>query len=329
MAITTDFFVQPRFREAVTLTLLENTCVLRHRAEEYEIEISPETRGDSIRLLEMLSKGGATLDELEQRLPSISDDVGSICRDFDRYGLLTETYHEPLAVKTGAQFYRELRRLVDRARRQYVGAFYRGLVDGTIGREQLIGYALEYYHVVKMCPGLLAPSLSQHDTKRTTRILQEFFASELNHDKLLAKSLAAVAIDESILDLLVPLPMTFSVCTSLGTYARHHPLSFKAALFLFEESHDEFHHAYRRRCIDIGLPEAFYKPLLHHATINDDGDHEDISRLLFAEVSNVSPEEELTVSRHICIMVESMALMDRQIVRYYGDTNNAIPRTAN
>ena len=328
MAITTDFFVQPRLREAVTLTILENSCVLRHRTEEYEIEIEPETRADSVRLMEMLAQGGISLTEMEERLPSISSEVGAICRDLDRYGLLTESHHEPLAVKSGAQFYRELRRLVDRALQKYTGEYHRGLMDGTIGRAQLIGYALEYYHVVKMCPGLLAPALSQHDTKQSTRILQDFFVSELHHDKFLSKALAAVGIDESMLDRLVPLAMTFSVCSSLGTYARYHPLSFKAALFLFEEAKDDFHRAYRQRCIDVGLPEAFYKPILHHATINDDGDHEDISRRLFAEVSNISPEEELTVSKHIAILIESMALMDRQIVRYYGDPNNAVPRLA-
>lgn len=325
MAVTTNFFVQPRLREAVSLTILESSYVLRHRAEEYEIELEPETRDESVRFLEMLSKGGVPLTEMEA-LPTIGDQVGEICRELDRYGLLTESEQKPLEIKTGAQFYRELRRLVERARRRHEGAFYRGLVEKTITREQLIGYALEYYHVVKMCPGLLAPALSQHDTKNTTRILQEFFSSELYHDKLLAKSLGAVGIDESQLDRLVPLPMTFSVCVSLGTYARHHPLSFKAALFLFEESQDEFHEAYRQRCVDLGIPEGFYKPLLHHAMINDDGDHEDISRLLYAEVSNVSPEEELTVSRHLCILVESMALMDQQIVRYYGQANNQIPR---
>ena len=242
---------------------------------------------------------------------------------------MTETKYEPQEVRSGSQFYRELRRLVDRARQKYSdGRFYRGLLDGSINRQQLIGYALEYYHVVKMCPALLAPSLSYYETKNTTRILQDFFVSELHHDKMLAKSLAAVDIDESMLDRLVPLPMTFSVCASLGNYARQHPLSFKSALFLFEESNNKFHEAFRQHCIEVGLPERFYKPLLDHAMINDDGDHGDISRSLLAEVLGVSAEEELTVSRHICILVESLAVMEQQIITYYGDAKNPFPRLA-
>jgi hypothetical protein len=326
MAITTTFFEMPRFRDAVTLTILDSSCVLRHRAEEFEIDIEPETRADSLRLLDLLSKGGMTLPQLAACLPTLSAEVTELCRDLDRFGLLTETIRKEQEVKTGAQFYREMRRLADRARKRYGGAFYSGLLDGTITRAQLIGYALEYYHVVRMCPGLLAPALAQHDTKKTTRILQEFFTSELYHDKLLSKALSTVGVDEYMLDHLAPLPMTFSVCVSLGTYARQHPLSFKAALFLFEESQDGFHQAFRQRCIETGLPEGFYKPLLHHANINDDGDHEDISKMLYAEVTHVTPEEVRTVSKHLAVLIESMAIMDRQIVRYYGDTTNPSPR---
>ncbi|WP_437581498.1 iron-containing redox enzyme family protein [Sorangium sp. So ce887] len=327
MTVTTNFFQQPRLREAVTMQANGESCVLRYRDEEYEIDLAPETRDDSVRMLEMLLRGGKSMDELSNELPSLSHEVGRVCRDLDRFGLLTETFHKPLEAKRGAQFYRELQRFIARVRQKFsTRSFYQGLVDGTLGREPLIGYALEYYHIVRMCPGLLAPALSYHESRKTLRILQDFFVSELNHDRLIERSLAAVGVERKDLDRLVPLPMTFTICSSLGVYARQHPPSFKAALFLFEEVSDEFHAAYKKRCVEVGLPEGFYKPILDHASINDDGDHGQISEALFAEIPCISEEEQKAVMRHIGILVESIVLMDGQIVDYYGKPGSVIPR---
>lgn len=328
MTVTTNFFHQPRLREAVTLqTRPDGIVVLQLRDEEYELELAPETRTDSVRLLNMLQRGGSSLEELSNRLPVLSNEVGRICRDLDRLGLLTETSSQPRAAKRGAQFYRELQRFMERAKRKYSArAFYQGLLQGSLGREQLIGYVLEYYHIVRMCPGLLAPALSHHDTGKTLRTLQDFFVSELHHDRMIERSLAAVGIGRKELDRLVPLPMTFTLCSSLGVYARQHPLSFKTALFLFEETSEEFHEAFKKRCVEVGLPEAFYKPILDHASINTEGEHEEISEILFAEVPSVSEEEQRIVMLHMGILVESLVLMDAQIVNYYGRPGSRIPR---
>ena len=326
--MTTNFFQQPRLREAVRVQISGEGCSLRYREEEYAIELAVETQSDATHLLELLRQGGHSVAELTQKVPSISGEVGRICRDLDRFGLLTETLNTPVDAKRGAQFYRELERFIERVKRRYsTRPFYQGLVNGTISREQLIGYALEYYHVVRMCPGLLAPCLSHHESPKTFHILQDFFVSELNHDKLLARALETVGIGNRELERLVPLPMTFSVCCSLGVYARQHPMSFKAALFLFEEPDHEFNAAFEQRCDAVGLPKAFYMPIFEHASINEEGEHDQISEMLFAEVPCISDEEQLIVRRHMAILLESLVLMDQQIVTYYGGQERVIPRT--
>ncbi len=327
MTVTTNFFQRPRLREAVALHTNVDSCVLSLRDQEYEIELAPETRDDSLRLLELLLHGGKSMGELSLELPRLAQELGHVFRDLDRFGLLTETAAAPIYAERGSQFYRKLRRFIERARRKYsTRSYYGGLADGSLSREQLIGYALEYYHIVRMCPGLLAPALTYHESRKTLHILQEFFVSELHHDEMIESSLAAVGIERAALDRLVPLPMTFAVCSSLGVYARQHPLSFKASLFLFEEANNEFHAAYKKRCIEIGLPAAFYDPILDHASINDSGDHEQISAALFAEIASISTEEQKTVLRHVGILVESLVLMDGQITDYYGKPGSVIPR---
>src|SRR5690349_571431 len=114
MTVTTNFFQQPRLREAVMMrTGLDGIVILQYRDEEYELELAPETRTDSVRLLDMLQHGGSSLEELSTQLPALFKEVGRICRDLDRLGLLTETSTRPREAKRGAQFYRELQRFIE------------------------------------------------------------------------------------------------------------------------------------------------------------------------------------------------------------------------
>ena len=133
---------------------------------------------------------------------------------------------------------------------------------------------------------------------------------------LIERALKAVGVSRNQLDCLVPLPMTFSVCASLGVYARQHPLSFKACLFLFEQADGDFNALFKTRCDLLGLSEDFYGPVFEHAQINDEGDHENISRMLFADVACLSEEEQTVVKRHVAVLIESLVLLEKQIVEY-------------
>jgi TENA/THI-4/PQQC family len=327
MTVTIDFFRRPRLREGVSIEPREATCLVRYRDEEYEIELAAETRDASVRLLGLLRDGGRSLDELAREVPALARELGTVCRDLDRFGLLDETSFAPTEAKPGAQFYRELVRFTDRVKlRCNRRPYYEGLTRGELTREQLVGYALEYYHVVRMCPGLLAPALSHHEGRRTRQIIQDFFTSELDHDLLLERSLAAIGISRAQLDRLVPLPATFAVCSSLGVYARLHPMSFKASLFLFEEPDGDFNAAFKPRCEALGLPAEFYGPIFEHASVNEQGGHDCVGELLFAEVTGVSDEEQHIVKRHIGVLIESLVLMERQILDYYGGPRGPVPR---
>jgi hypothetical protein len=327
MTVTTNFFDQPRLREDVRVTFGDGTCVLRLREQEYEITLDPASSEESRHLVDLLSQGGRSLSQLGRECPSIEDEIPLVLRDLDRFGLVTETEDGLVQAMPGAQFYRELRRFVERVKRRVNSRrYYQGLVLGSITREQLIGYALEYFHIVDMCPGLLAPSLSHHESRPIRKLLQGFFVSELDHDVLLERSLASVGIARAELEEMVPLPMTFSVCSSLGVYARTHPNSFKASLFLFEEPDGEFNEAFKARCEAVGLTESFYGPIFEHADINEDGEHDVLSKTLFAETPCISAEEQHTVKRHAAILVECLVLMEGQIIDYYGKPGARIPR---
>ena len=200
--------------------------------------------------------------------------------------------------------------------------------DGSLSREVLIGYALEYYYLVREAPGLIAPALSQADSRKNRQAIQRFLVSELDHDLMLAESLKAAGIDtsEGKLDYLVPLPSTFALCAALGVYAKQHPLSFKSILFLFEIPSIQFNEALTAHCARVGLPASFAAPLLRHANINDSLDHEDITAELLGDLTAISPEEQIVVEKNVVLAIETMAQQEDELIAYYGRPNAVIPR---
>ncbi len=319
---------QPVFRDGVLLIFKDTTAEIRDRHSGFSLTIDPEIKDDLTQFLKLLQTGGLSPEQLSQACPKIAEDIPDLLRLFSDRNLLGETQREIASQGlTGRQLYRELCRFCDRLKRRFPpSSFSQKMVDGTISVNQLLGYVLESYHVTHLCPRLLAPALANYESKITHQLLQEFYVSEVNHDRLLESSLKSVNITTDQLEWMQPLPMTFAVCSTLGVFSQQHPLSFKAALMLFEEDEPQFHELFEQRCRDLGLPTEFYRPILLHAQINEDVAHQEITEHLLAEVVYVSPEEQLLVKKNMANLMESMVLRTHEILNYYGNSDSIIPR---
>lgn len=319
---------KPKFRETVSVAVGATGVEISRGASRCDFEFSEDDGPAIRRLMDHLKGGGLTMSDLASRSPEIAEQIPQLLEDFDRLRLLTES--EPRAIeglRSGAQLYREVRRLSDRLVGQIAKSnFQRALLDGRVTRQQLIGYALEYYWIVQSAPGLIGPALGTAKSAADSALLQEFLKSELGHDRFLATALQSVGLTQAELDLHQPLPATFALCASLGVYGRQHPLSFKACLFLFERAQPAFIDAFDDRCRALGLPESFYGPLRTHADINEDYEHDDISRLLMEREPAVDPETCIVVKRHVSIMIETLVQQEDRILAYYGQERDQIPR---
>ncbi len=328
MSLTKVLYQQPLFKDRVFFKFKDTGVEIRYRDQGYSITVPPEDQQETGQLLRLLQIGGISSEQLAQACPGIREQLPELLAEFHRRGLLTENQREVTSPGvTGSQFYRELCRFLARFKRRFPPSpFLQKMADGTLSRNQLIGYALESYHVTHLCPRLLAPSLANYESPTTQKLLQEFFVCELHHDRLIENSLKSVGIEGEQLKQMQPLPMTFALCSTLGVLASQHPLSFKAALMLFEEDDKKFHELFKQHCQAKELPSGFYQPILLHARINDEGSHEQITEVLLAEVPYVSPEEQSTVKKNMGILMESMVLRTHEILDYYGNSNNIIPR---
>jgi hypothetical protein len=319
---------KPKFRDGVSAVVAGETAHLARGADACSFDFPREAANDVSRLFDDLRSGGWGRADLAARAPQLAREVPQLLHQFDELRFLVES--DPARTGravSGAQLYRDVRRVADAVVARVAHShFQRALLEHTATRRQLVGYALEYYWIVREAPGLIGPALGSAHTPVQRKLLQDFLKSELGHERFLATSLRVAGLTESEYDAHQPLPATFALGASLGVYARQHPLSFKAALFLFERAQPDFIDAFDERCRALGLPDAFHAPLRAHANLNDEYDHEDISRALLEPEGAVDAETVTVVKRHVAILAETLVLQEEQILDWYGDDANPSPR---
>jgi hypothetical protein len=318
----------PGFRQGVSVDLRAAEATISLAARQCSFEFPEEVRPAVVQLLKDLDIGGYTPSDLKNRAPEIAGHIPALIADFSQLRLLTES--EPNASThaiSGSQLYRELRRVAHRVTsRAARSAFYRALVEDRAQVRQIIGYGLEYYWLVRSAPGLIAPALASAHCPAERRLLEGFLASEIGHDKFIGAALQAAGVAPESLDRHQPLAATFALGASLGVYARQHPISFKACLFILEEARPEFIDAFDRRCESLGLPPSFYLPLREHADLNAEYDHGDISADLLAFEGAVDTETCTVVKRHLALLIETIVQQEEQILDYYGRSDTPMPR---
>ncbi len=322
-----EIFERPRFRQGTKLQIRSGSTSVEYRDQCCDLEATGAEPELPSLLLSLLT-GGKTIAELKNEYPKLATVIHSLIEDLDRQGLLTESeFISPSGTLSGHDFYFEIRASADQwMREKCKSLLFNGLKQNTLNPYVVIGYALEYFYLVRLAPGLIAPALAHTESISTLKRLQGFLASELNHDDMLMQSLEAVGIFPDDLGLMQPLPATFSLCASLGVYAKQHPLSFKALLFLFEMSSEEFNKALVEYCASNNLPAKFWEPLLRHAAINDELEHEDITYILLNEIEAICTEDQMIVMKNLLIAIETLALQEQQIIEYYSAANSLVPR---
>jgi len=311
-----SYYQQAAFRFGVEYLIGDTRIVFSYRdVVSFDIDCNRAASREIARLCRALEQGLDLRDGLLQ-FGEFAPHAHDVLWALDRYGFLTETAPpEPGRAISGAAFWSEVAAFVERAKLKAQPILYEALRSGQASRAALIRYAREYYHVVRAGPGIIGGSLA-HASDRTTRaILEQFLASELGHDRLIASALRSVGIGEAEIDCVPPLPETFAIISALQVAADQEPLTFKALVFLMEEASPEFHQAFVSACEYEGLPAAFWRPITDHAGMNDAGAHGSISERLLAEVEAVTQEERCVVLKQAMTMIENLVALEHALLR--------------
>lgn len=311
--LTATYYRRPAFREGVRTQVEAERALFAYGAIAFDAEFSPAASPLVAALCERLADG-LDAEAIPELFGDFAPHAHELLRSFDRYGYLRETALAAPDALDGALFAQQVAAFAERARGRAGSAFHAALVAGEAGARELVAYAGEYYHLVAAAPAIIGASLAHAHDPRRRAILESFLRSELGHDRLLRRALLAAGRTEAEIGEALPLPETFAIVAMLHVLAAQEPLGFAACLFLFEEESAAFHRAFADAARAAGLPEGFVAPVLEHAHINDAGDHGSITAELLSCAGPVSPEERVVVLKHVAILVESLAALERALL---------------
>jgi hypothetical protein len=167
--------------------------------------------------------------------------------------------------------------------------FWRAMVDhpDDVPDSVFHGMCIENYQLLCRESYFDAPALSFPAHRRVRDLLNNFYAEEIGHDRILLEALESIGLSEPLLHASVPLAATMALCNALSYWARHDPLFFLTTLGPLEGRDvdvDSFVLAAGKK----GLPDAFVGPIRRHAHINRASEHGLLTREIFDEVPVVS-----------------------------------------
>ncbi len=310
-----SYYDRAAFRHGVDVLIGDRRAVFTYDLVSFDVDYNEP----SAPYVEQLCNALARADGVAP--PTLSEDFGGffehavdLLDTFDSLGFLTEVGRpRPDATVTGAVFWKQVRSFATTWQQRASPVLYPALASRAVPRGALLRYALEYLHVVKAGPAIIAGMLAHVDTPSTHARLTEFVVQELGHDRLLRRALSAAAVDPAEQERL-PLPETFAVISGLQTIADQDPLSFKCAAFLLEQANPEFHAALRDAAEATGLGHEFWGPIVEHSDINDDGDHGSISETLLADVEVVTIEQRRVALKHVAYLIDSLVALEHAVL---------------
>lgn len=283
-----------------------------------ELEFETDRRDAFYEFINVLGDPQRPADQLRAAFPGSPEEWHDLLAVLDEQGMLAEGDERPSSGMSGIGAYAVLRRVADRVRAEVRSPLYEALREGTVNREQLIGYAVEYWHVTHLCPRAIAPVLARDDLSvGTWRKLMDFYQMERNHDRMLEKSLKAVGVTREQLLRTQPLPATMAMMSALGVYAYHFPLALIATLFPMEEPEPEFLELFVSRSTELGLPKEFLKPIIDHSDVNDDEGHDAVTLDILADFAYLSDEEVRECGKAVADIVEQRARLDGEMLDWY------------
>lgn len=310
----TYYLTKPKFKQGVQFLIGDKTSVFSYGDVSFDIDCNEAAAQQLERLCDNLTLG-FEMERIGEKFPEFKDHAVEIIKTLDRFGFTVEAAHVDVSQSiSGKLFWEQIESASFRVKEKLNPKFYAYLKSENVTRDALIAYVIEYLHVVKAGPKIIAAALPHARHPNVENIMTRFFKSELGHEKMILDSLSAVGITEEMVSQELPSAEVFSLISTYQVLAAQDFLSFISLVFLLEDPADEFHAAFVDACRRVGMPEGFWKPIVQHAEINDDGDHGSISKELLFYVDALSFEEKNNVLKHLVNVLENIVALENRIM---------------
>lgn len=256
------------------------------------------------------------------------EDVRGIVQTFNEHGLLRATGAlESIATDVFAKQIDESCAMWA----QQIGfhRLFSGLEQQTVRREVFMGLIMETYHYVKSASKHIATAIAHCNDPAFEPILSQYFAEEWNHSGFLLETLENMGVPREQVESAHPIIGTWSLINNMCEIARADTLSYLACTALFEAREDNADLAadsLRRIATAYGYPDGCVEPLISHMRLDVEAGHKGLLEEALEHRGSVTPAEAHRAVNNLHDLKHAYDQFHDQIVLYYSDISNYIPR---
>lgn len=169
--------------------------------------------------------------------------------------------------------------------------FLEAIAQSPLQRSLAEGCFIEEYHVTCRFVEIIAATLTQRLKEPLRKLLFQYYAEEIGHEKFELTTCKSLGIDEDTLQSAIPLPLHFAFVDLFTYISASDPISYFASIFVTEGmygSPSPLNDYIERGC---AANPKFRQVFRRHERLNTELYHSDLSRLLMAEIPYVSPTQ--------------------------------------
>lgn len=318
----------PRLRHCTMLDMGAGTPLRLIVGEEY-FDLSEEegARDDFLRLKSLLD-GRHSLDEIAARTGLPMADVRGVVAALGACGLLRQEAR--LALVPAAELLPRLKATLAMWRRQ-IGyhKLFEGLVEGRLRREVLQGLFIETYHVVRLAAQHIATAVAAAEDPRLRDMLSAYLADELGHEGMLLETCVNLGCRRAHVTAAHPTVGTLSLVNMLCDLGRRDTLAYIAGTTLFEAlpgDELEGEAGVAALAAGYGVPRAAFGPALRHLQMDAGAGHSSLLDQALDGADALPAERVHNIVNMLHDLKHAYDLHHDQILHYYGDISNYIPR---
>jgi hypothetical protein len=180
------------------------------------------------------------------------------------------------------------------------------------------GPFIEQYHVTRRFVEILAPTLSKRLIPPLRKMIFQYYAEEVGHEELESTTCEILGVTENDLNILIPLPGHFAFVDVLTLVAVLDPIASLASIMVIEGVYGEPPKMSLRLAAIARDNPAFAAITDEHEEMNEDLNHNSISRNAFEHIESVSVETQVRVMHRIMFLLELNHRAWGWMVDFYG-----------
>jgi pyrroloquinoline quinone (PQQ) biosynthesis protein C len=236
----------------------------------------------------------------------------------------------PLATVPAAELRPKLKATLAMWRRQ-IGyhKLFEGLVQGRVRVEVLQGLFIETYHVVRLAAQHIATAVAAAEDPRLRAMLSAYLADELGHEGMLLETCVNLGCRRGDVVAAHPTVGTLSLINMLCDLGRRDTLAYVAGTTLFEalpEDEREGEESVAELVRHYGVPAAAFGPALRHLQMDARAGHASLLDHALDGAADLPAERVHGIVNMLHDLKHAYDLHHDQILHYYGDISNYIPR---